>query len=126
MPFYSLKPSNVLYSQDSIASKFRSGRLIGEIRDDILDGIISVKDLPRIKVKLIDGKYVSADNRRLWVLKELERLGHHEHIEVIITTKKMDTKKSERTDQIKIRGGGPGGRSTDIKKYDCKVMISEE
>lgn len=126
MPLYSVKPSELLYSQKSIAGKFRNGRLIGETRDDISDGIMSVKDLPRIKVKLIDGEYVSADNRRLWVLKELERLGLLEHIEVIITTKKMDTKKSERTHHIKIRGGGPGGRSTDIKKYDCQVMISEE
>lgn len=79
-----------------------------------------------IQVKFIDDKYVSADNRRLWILKELERLGYLEQIEVIIITKKIDPKKSARTDHVKIRGGGPGGRSTDVKQYDCQVMIMEE
>lgn len=111
---HSVKPSDVLYSQDSIASKFKNGRLIGEVLDEIyVYESLSVQDLPMIEVKLIDGEYVSADNRRLWILKELEKLGHLKQVKVIITTKKMDRRKSARTDQIKIRGDGPGDWSAE-------------
>ncbi|XP_052069380.1 uncharacterized protein LOC127708521 [Mytilus californianus] len=113
MTCYNVKPSEVLFSQVSIANKFKDGRLIGEVRDDIYDGIMSVKDLPMIEVKLIDGKYVSADNRRLWILKQLERLRHLSRVEVI-NIRRIDRRKSARTDHVKIRGGNPGGRSTDL------------
>lgn len=114
MPCYNVKPSEILYSQVSIANKFKNGRLIGEVLDDILDGILSVQDIPMIQVKLIDGKYVSADNRRLWILKELERLHHLVRVEVR-TTRRIDWRKSARTDNVKIRGGGPGGKSADVE-----------
>lgn len=109
---HSVKPSDVLYSQDSIARKFKNGRLIGKVLDEIyVYESLSVKDLPMIEVHLIDFKYVSADNRRLWILKELEKLGHLKKVEVNITTKEMDRRKSARTEHIKIRGDGPGGWS---------------
>ncbi|CAC5361663.1 unnamed protein product [Mytilus coruscus] len=117
MPCYNVKPSEILYSQVSIANKFKNGRLIGEVLDDILDGSLSVQDIPMIQVKLIDGKYVSADNRRLWILKELERLHQIVRVEVR-TTRRIDRRKSARTASVKIRGGGPGGKSADVElKY---------
>ncbi|VDH90597.1 Hypothetical predicted protein [Mytilus galloprovincialis] len=122
MPCYNVKPSEILYSQVSIANKFKNGRLIGEVLDDILEGITSVGDIPMIEVKLIDGKYVSADNRRLWILKELERLHRLVRVEVK-TAKKIDRRKSARTDNIRIRGGGPGGKSADIDLKSIHQMM---
>ncbi|VDI22937.1 Hypothetical predicted protein [Mytilus galloprovincialis] len=111
---HSFKPSNLLYSQDSIARRFQNGRLIGEVLDEIyVYESLSVQDLPKMEVHLIDFKFVSADNRRLWILKELEKLGHLKQVNVNITTKEMDRRKSARTNHIKIRGDGPGGWSAE-------------
>lgn len=52
--------------------------------------------------------YVSADNRRLWILKELESLGCIEEV-IVKHVKDIYRGKSARTSRIKIRGNGPGG-----------------
>ena len=107
----SLKPSEILYSQSSIANKFIKGGhgLIGEVLDDIMEDRLFISSLPKIKVKCIDGSYVSCDNRRLWILKQLERLGRVHEVSVK-TARRMPGQKSARTNNVKIRGmHGPGG-----------------
>jgi hypothetical protein len=107
----SLKPSEIMYSQSSIASKFRNGDhgQIGEVLDDIMEDRLSISKLPTIEVKCIDGSYVSSDNRRLWILKQLERLGRVNEVSVKIA-RWMSRRKSARTNNVKIRGmHGPGG-----------------
>jgi hypothetical protein len=52
---------------------FTNGLQIGEVLDDIMEDRLSISRLPTIEVKCIDGSYVSSDNRRLWILKQLER-----------------------------------------------------
>ena len=106
----SLKPSEILYSQSSIANKFIKGGhgLIGEVLDDIMEDRLSISSLPKIKVKCIDGSYVSCDNRRLWILKQLERLGRLNEVSVKIA-KRICRRKSARTSNVRIRGIGPGG-----------------
>jgi antirestriction protein len=64
-----LKPSDIMYSQNSIGNKFKNGDQIGEVLDDIMEDRLSISKLPTIEVKCIDGSYVSSDNRRLWILK---------------------------------------------------------
>jgi hypothetical protein len=108
MPNLSLKPSDILYSQSSIANKFTNGLQIGEVLDDIMEDRLSISRLPTIEVKCIDGSYVSSDNRRLWILKQLERLGRVNEVNVK-TTRWMSRQKSARTNNVKIRGIGPGG-----------------
>jgi len=113
MPNLSLKPSEILYSQSSIAYKFRddkykNGDQIGKVLDDIMEDRLSISRLPTIEVKCIDGRYVSCDNRRLWILKQLERLGRVNEVNVK-TTKWISGKKSYRTNNVIIRGIGPGG-----------------
>ena len=107
MPNLSLKPSDILYSQSSIANKFTNGLQIGEVLDDIMEDRLSISRLPTLEVKCIDGSYVSSDNRRLWILKQLERLGRVNEVNVK-TTRWMSRQKSARTNNVKIRGIGPG------------------
>lgn len=108
MPSLSLKPSEILYSQSSIADKFRNGLQIGEVLDDIMEDRLSISRLPTIEVMCIDGRYVSSDNRRLWLLKQLERLRRVNEVNVK-TTRRICRRKSARTIDVKIRGRGPGG-----------------
>lgn len=85
-----------------------------KVLDDLLDGITSV--IPMIEVKLIDVKYVSADNKRLWILLEFERLHHLVRVEVKTTRRinHVNRRKSARTDNLKIRGDGLDGKSAGI------------
>lgn len=108
MGLLTLRPSEILYSQNTISNKFKNGLLIGEVLDDILNGKMQHNDLPRIEVALINGDYVSADNRRLWILKELEDLGHLEEV-VVKSVKSIYRGKPARSNYIKLRGNGPGG-----------------
>ena len=50
--------------------------------DDLIEGQISVYDIPVISVQTIGDKWVPADNRRLWVFKHLEQIGKCEKIPV--------------------------------------------
>ena len=111
MSYLSLKPSEIMYSQSSIANKFTNGDhgQIGEVLDDIMEDRLLISRLPKIEVMCIDGSYVSCDNRRLWILKQLERLGRVNEVSVKIA-RWMSRQKSVRTNNVKIRGvDGPGG-----------------
>lgn len=103
-----LKPSDIMYSQKSIGNKFKNGIQIGDVLDDIMEDKLSISKLPTIKVKNINGRYVSSDNRRLWIFKELERLGSVNQVSVK-TTRRISRHKSARTNNVEIRGKSPGG-----------------
>ena len=117
MPNLSLKPSDILYSQNSIGNKFTNGLQIGEVLDDIMEDRLSISRLPTIEVMCIDGSYVSCDNRRLWILKQLERLGRLNEVSVKIA-KRICRRKSARTSNVRIRGIGPGGIWASIERGD--------
>jgi antirestriction protein len=50
-----LKPSDIMYSQNSIGNKFKNGDQIGEVLDNIMEDRLSISKLPTIEVKCIDG-----------------------------------------------------------------------
>lgn len=80
MVFVRLAPSEILFSQDSISNHFgvktkHKHKLIGETLDDILTGKCKITDLPTIRVTTKNGEWVSADNRRLWVLRNFKCWG---------------------------------------------------
>ena len=107
-----LKPSEIRFSQDSISNKFDSNVYIGDTLDDLIKGHIRITDIPTISVKNVNGNWVSADNRRLWVFQHLEQFGKCETIQVIETGYIPPFKYSSTNDglSVKIRGGGnPGG-----------------
>lgn len=76
-----LRPSEIRFSHDSIGRTFgrytpHPYRPIGETLDDILTGKINVNSIPTISVYKKDGQWFTANNRRLWVLQEVEKRGN--------------------------------------------------
>jgi hypothetical protein len=70
-----LKPSDILYSQDSISNQFHCGiRYIGDTLDQLLIDSSYVQRIPNIQVVERNGTLFSMDNRRLWVFKKAEEL----------------------------------------------------
>lgn len=90
--FVDLKPSEVFFSQNRINFKFRCYRLVGQTLDDIMEGRCDIKSIPMISVMKMDGKWVSADNRRLWLFRHLERLGKCSKITAMITSSIPESK----------------------------------
>lgn len=87
MAVLQLSPSEIYFSQDSISNVFGQStrhhdKNIGEILDDILLGKCKITDLPPIEVTKRRGLWVTADNRRLWILKQLQMLGECDKIAV--------------------------------------------
>jgi len=82
-----LKPSQIHFTHSNISNKFTGcGKLLAETLSEILNGSTKIDDIPKIKVFYFiqDGKrkYISENNRRLWVFKQLEKLGFISEIEV--------------------------------------------
>lgn len=107
-----MDPSEIRYSQDSIYCNSGPQR-IGVTLDDLCEGKMSVSDLPRITVCKKDGKWYTADNRRLWMFKHMERLGKLNYIEVCVGSFSIDIGSSKFTTSndgksVEIRGE-PGG-----------------
>jgi len=75
-----IKPSDIYFTHSIISYKFTGcGKLLDETLNEIINGITSIEDIPKIKVFYTcqNGivKYFSENNRRLWLFKNLERLG---------------------------------------------------
>ena len=144
-----LKPSETHYSQDSISNVFDSKSrhpnvFIGQTLDDLIEERIDVSDIPVISAQKIGDKWVSADNRRLWVFKHLEKFGKCKTIPVKVVGYIPLAKHTTTNDgmSVKIRGGGnPGGkyyfvlqvlekilndRNTEKESYETKIKEFEK
>lgn len=74
-----LKPSEIYFSQAEINNVFdkksrHPRKNLGETLDELVEGRCSIADIPTISVVSMNGKWVTADNRRLWVFRHLEKL----------------------------------------------------
>lgn len=112
MPEERLAPSEIYYSQTSIANSFNgtskhTGRSVGDTVDDILLERCQINDFPKISVVRRGDKWVTSDNRRLWIFKTLESLGHCATISVKVI-KRLWRKKNVVSKDVKVRGD-PGG-----------------
>lgn len=90
-------PSKVHFTFSRIRPQFSCGRTIQSTIDEIVAGKIAPKDLPSIQVlQDKDGNLFSMNNRRLFVFKQLQRLGLLESIQVrlrsVPQTKRMAQK----------------------------------
>ena len=115
-----LKPSNIFFSQNQISATFgkwnrHRNKRIGETLDDLCDGLCKISNIEPIKVVKKDGKWVTIDNRRLWVFHHLEAAGKCEKIPVeevqyCSTThgRKFDSTNGGISVRI-IKGRDPGG-----------------
>lgn len=115
-----LKPSEIFYSQDTISNRFGrqppcKEKLLGTTLDELLSKSIVKSDIPNITVIMRDGKFYTADNRRLWVFKKAEEAGNVHEIDVkrgnsINFRTKNGTKFTTTNGGISIRiRGDPGG-----------------
>ncbi|CAJ1427481.1 unnamed protein product [Effrenium voratum] len=67
--------SEVRWSHDCIKATFRDGKLVVGTLLELLQEKLAPSQLPQMEVLEFDGSYyVISGNRRLWVLKELQRL----------------------------------------------------
>ncbi|WAR29739.1 hypothetical protein MAR_003307 [Mya arenaria] len=106
-----LKPSEIYYSQDSISNAFRhTYELIGETLDDICEDRCSIYSIPTISVMRKNGRWITSDNRRLWVFRQLERLGKCDTVPVYVTDQIPPEKMTSLNggDAVRVRGN-PGG-----------------
>ena len=106
-----LKPSDILYSQDSISKQFSCGILyIGDTLDQLLLDSSYIQKIQKIHVVERNGTLFSMDNRRLWVFKKAEEFGCFEKVAVIRTRKFNRNKFTTKNGGTSIRvRGDPGG-----------------
>jgi hypothetical protein len=74
---YELDPLKINFTQSTISPWFRGydGYSVEETTKDLINSKLNPKDLPIIRVCIIDGEFFSADNRRLYCLKEAVKNG---------------------------------------------------
>ncbi|XP_052790497.1 uncharacterized protein LOC128224612 [Mya arenaria] len=111
-----LKPSEIYFSQDSINNVFdkrcrHSYQLIGETLDALCENRCSIHSIPTISVMHKNGRWVTSDNRRLWVFRHLERLGKCKTVPVHATYHIPAGKMTSFNggESVRVRGS-PGGR----------------
>lgn len=105
------KPSEIRFSQDSIATHWKdNSSRIGVTLDQLLKDEITPDNITTIIVSYKNGFLYTSDNRRLWVFKKLQDFGKCESIKVKfgnIQPWKFTT--NNRGTSISVRGD-PGGR----------------
>lgn len=60
-----MDPFQVRFRQKSIANRFREGRTIEELAEELRSGGINPEDVPPLRLVEINGVYFTLDNRRL-------------------------------------------------------------
>ena len=118
-----------MFSQESVNNFFdkrsrHSGVLIGETLDDICEGRCSIHDIPTVRVMKRGGKWVTADNRRLWVFRELERLGKCDEIPVCetyyIAPEKLNSENGGVSVRVRRHAGGRWHNKPSVRRPDPK------
>ncbi|XP_060065368.1 uncharacterized protein LOC132545695 [Ylistrum balloti] len=141
-----LKPSDICFSQKEIYHRFRrrsyhGHRTIGETLDDIVEGRLNVTSLPTISLKKeeeetdgngADGekkvRWITADNRRLWIFRHLERLGRCKDVPfeevTYISSMKLSSQNRGASVEIKDRElpGGFWYQAPDVTHIDPKSV----
>ncbi|XP_033726063.1 uncharacterized protein LOC117315771 [Pecten maximus] len=114
MTVLSLRPSEIRYSQGTIARCFKNGRHsetpIGQTLDDLIEHKCTIHDIKKITVTSRDGIWYSGDNRRLWVFRKYEELGIIDRIsakEGYVHSQKFTT--DNHGVSVRVRGD-PGGQ----------------
>lgn len=104
-----LAPSEIRFSQDSISCHFQDGGLVNGIVDDICEGRVDVKTIPPISVAKVNNRFYSADNRRLYVFRVLEKRGVLSHIDVRLVDHIYPDKMTTENEgvSVEVRGAKP-------------------
>ena len=85
MSLTTLKPNQIYFTHSKIRQRFSGcGKMLQETLNELVMGVVNINDIPKIRVYSDGNNYYSMNNRRLWVFKQLESLGHLETIDVIV------------------------------------------
>lgn len=71
-PMIWINPSEVRYTKATISDCFEDGQRLTSVYDKIVQQKFKVEDIAPIRVTRKDGEWWSLDNRRLYLLKQLE------------------------------------------------------
>lgn len=98
-----LNPEDIMFSQSTIGKEFKDGRRIADTLKKLKKKEISIEAIPPIRVIQQQGVWVSIDNRRLWVFKQL-RPGLILVDEMSDKSLLYGSKKLTRTNVVTVRG----------------------
>ncbi|KAJ1399087.1 hypothetical protein B484DRAFT_320227, partial [Ochromonadaceae sp. CCMP2298] len=80
-----INPSVVRFTHSRVRPYFTGcGKRIEETIAEIVEGLITISDLPLITVIESDGQLYSLNNRRLYVIKHIQNLGLISTVEVFV------------------------------------------
>jgi hypothetical protein len=128
-----LKPSDICFSQAEINNVFDKNschpyKNLGETLDELVEGRCKISDIPSISVKRMNGKWVTADNRRLWVFRHLEKLGKCTTIWVnqtnFINSNKLNSTNGGRTTRFYSGRSAEGMWHREVTSIDPEVLTS--
>ncbi|XP_076824816.1 uncharacterized protein LOC143470521 isoform X3 [Clavelina lepadiformis] len=125
----SLKPSEIRFTQDSIAMYFQNGEAINNVCERIALGELNIDDFPKIEVVPLDEFYFSLDNRRLYMFRVLEILGVTARVPVIFKNPTTDRKLTtiNKGCHIEIRkskdNNGKWVQVTPYRHCPCSVQV---
>ncbi|KAI8518121.1 hypothetical protein Bbelb_041380 [Branchiostoma belcheri] len=119
-----IRPSRVLYTQQSVEGVFHNGSKLSELFRQILYDEVDIKRVPLIEVVRINRKMWCLDgNKRLRVFQELEHCGLCERVRM----RYLSSKVLDRTDEKQLTAAG--GRSVHVQDADfdnrIKMITSE-
>lgn len=99
-----LDPREIYFTHSKIRGTFTGcGKPVRETLQEILDGCTLVSDIPLIKV-VFDGKrYISMNNRRLWVFKQLREMEFLSTIPVVLDSSKISPKMLNNTFSLQAK-----------------------
>lgn len=128
-----LKPSEICFSQAEINNVFDKRschpyKNLGDTLDELVEGRCKISDVPTVSVKMINGKWVTADNRRLWVFRHLEKLGKCTTIRVnetnFIDSRKLNSTNGGRTARFYSGRSASGRWHCQVASIDPAVPTS--
>lgn len=72
-----IDPNVIYFTHSKLRKQFSDGKFVEETLKEVIDGNLKVEDLPKIKIMYdpTTERYISMNNRRLWVFKQLSSLG---------------------------------------------------
>lgn len=94
--FVEIDPSIIYFTHSKIRIRFTGCcKLLEETLEEIKTGITAIESIPKIRVIYDGTRYYSLNNRRLWVFKELNKIG-------LLDLVKVELKRPESKSEIKL------------------------
>jgi len=68
-------PADIGFCHDTVSYKFREGRTILQTLQELANGTVMLKDIPKMQVVLYNDRFYSVSNRRLCLYRLCQHLG---------------------------------------------------